>query len=283
MRSDPRCAVCPARHRTVPNRVRLRLRDHHHQGQPGHDLQRSPSDRLPSGALPRDLHKDHGRFEWRRCAVVDLSGDPRGRKAPQAALHGCRPAGRRCTSGKCAIPASAAPKGSGAGLPSTPDAPGPGHGRLRCTRIGRLRTGSMRWDCTWDEDRCRVQVRNLPRNLAGPIHAADARARRDDRFRHHLPGPHRRYAARAQEAFDAILTLPEPGTAGDGTRQQETASSNGAAQHPARASGIPRRIGLHDPVRDPGDPRLRRISHGFAPLRLCSPETPALPSRAECS
>ena len=64
-------------------------------------------------------------------------------------------------------------------------------------------------DFTYDEDRCRAHVRHLPRNLASLTNAAIAIVRYDGRFRY-LPEANRHYAARAQEALDAILTAPAP-------------------------------------------------------------------------
>ncbi len=50
-------------------------------------------------------------------------------------------------------------------------------------------------------------VRHLPRNLACLSNAAIAIVRCDGRFRY-IPEANRRYAARAQEALDAIMIAP---------------------------------------------------------------------------
>ena len=62
-------------------------------------------------------------------------------------------------------------------------------------------------DFTYDEDRCRAYVRHLPRNLSCLTNAAIAIVRCDGRFRY-LPEANRHYAARAQDALDAILIAP---------------------------------------------------------------------------
>ena len=62
-------------------------------------------------------------------------------------------------------------------------------------------------DFTYDEDRCRAYVRHLPGNLACLSNAAIAIVRCDGRFRY-IPEANRHYAARAQEALDAIMTAP---------------------------------------------------------------------------
>ena len=62
-------------------------------------------------------------------------------------------------------------------------------------------------DFTYDEDRCRAYVRHLPRNLSCLTNAAIAIVRCDERFRY-LPEANRHYAARAQDALDAIMIAP---------------------------------------------------------------------------
>ncbi len=62
-------------------------------------------------------------------------------------------------------------------------------------------------DFTYDEDRCRAYVRHMPRNLACLTNAAIAIVRCGGRFRF-MPEANRHYAARAQEALDAILIAP---------------------------------------------------------------------------
>ena len=62
-------------------------------------------------------------------------------------------------------------------------------------------------DFIYDEDRCRAHVRNLPRNLSCLTNAAIAIVRCDGRFSY-MPEANRHYAARAQEAHEAIMVPP---------------------------------------------------------------------------
>ena len=62
-------------------------------------------------------------------------------------------------------------------------------------------------DFTYDEDRCRVRVGNLPRNPACLTNAAISIVRHAGRFAY-LPPANRHYAARPQEALDAVPTPP---------------------------------------------------------------------------
>ena len=62
-------------------------------------------------------------------------------------------------------------------------------------------------DFTYDEDRCRARVGNLPRNLACLTNAAISIVRHEGRFEH-LPPANRHYAARPREALDAVLNPP---------------------------------------------------------------------------
>ena len=59
-------------------------------------------------------------------------------------------------------------------------------------------------DFTYDEDRCRVRVGHLPRNLACLSNAAISIVRTENRFEH-LPPSTRHYAAHPEEALNAIL------------------------------------------------------------------------------
>ncbi len=62
-------------------------------------------------------------------------------------------------------------------------------------------------DFTYDEDRCRVWVRELPRNLACLTNAAISIIRCQTGF-DYVPQANRHYAARPQEALDLLLTPP---------------------------------------------------------------------------
>ena len=60
-------------------------------------------------------------------------------------------------------------------------------------------------DFTYDEDRCRVYVRDLPRNLACLTNTAISIIRCQPEFRY-VPEANRHSAARPQEALDLLLT-----------------------------------------------------------------------------
>ena len=62
-------------------------------------------------------------------------------------------------------------------------------------------------DFTYDEDRCRVYVRDLPRNLACLTNTAISIIRGLPQFRY-LPEANRHFAARPQEALDCLLRPP---------------------------------------------------------------------------
>ena len=62
-------------------------------------------------------------------------------------------------------------------------------------------------DFTYDEDRCRVYVRDLPRNLACLTNTAISIVRCQSRFQF-LPEANRHFAARPQEALDLLLNPP---------------------------------------------------------------------------
>ncbi len=59
-------------------------------------------------------------------------------------------------------------------------------------------------DFTCDEDRCRDRVRHLPRNLACLSNAAISIIRLRGEFKY-LPEANRHYAAKTQDALDAVL------------------------------------------------------------------------------
>ena len=63
-------------------------------------------------------------------------------------------------------------------------------------------------DFSYDEDRCRVYVRDLPRNLACLTNAAISIIRCQTGFRY-VPEANRHFAARQQEALDLLLTVPQ--------------------------------------------------------------------------
>jgi len=64
-------------------------------------------------------------------------------------------------------------------------------------------------DFSYDEDRCRAYVRDLPRNLACLTNIAISIIRGLPHFRY-VPQANRHFAARPQEALDLLLQAPSP-------------------------------------------------------------------------
>ena len=153
------------------------------------------------------VDKGHGRIERRRCAVVDLSC---AEWDGYAALHGRRQAMRierereTLKTGQKSVEVTWSLTSLG------PERAGPEEllGLVRNHWHIENRLHYVR-DFTYDEDRCRAYVRHLPRNLSCLTNAAIAIVRSNGRFRY-LPEANRHYAARAQEALDAILIAPTP-------------------------------------------------------------------------
>ena len=151
------------------------------------------------------VDKGHGRIERRRCAVVDLSA---AEWDGYANLHGRRQALRIerereiLKTGKRSVEVTWSLTSLGADRASPKEllALVRNHWHIE-NRLHYVR------DFTYDEDRCRAYVRHLPRNLACLTNAAIAIVRTNGRFRY-LPEANRHYAARAQEALDAILIAP---------------------------------------------------------------------------
>ena len=151
------------------------------------------------------VDKGHGRIERRRCAAVDLSG---AEWDGYANLHGRRQAMRIerereiLKTGKRSIEVtwSLTSLGTDRAGPEELLALVRNHWHIE-NRLHYVR------DFTYDEDRCRAYVRHLPRNLACLTNVAIAIVRCSGRFRY-LPEANRHYAARAQDALDAILIAP---------------------------------------------------------------------------
>ncbi len=151
------------------------------------------------------LEKAHGRIERRRCAAIDLSDTP---WDGYANLYGRRQAmriereretvktGARSVEVTFCLTSLDAERAS----PEQLLALVRNHWHIE-NRLHYVR------DFTYDEDRCRAYVRHLPRNLACLTNAAIAIVRCQGRFRY-LPEANRHYAARAQDALDAILNAP---------------------------------------------------------------------------
>ena len=149
--------------------------------------------------------KAHGRLERRSCAVLDIGG-------PEwdgyGDLHGRRQA-FRIERERRLVKQGAGSRETVYGLTSL------GAGQAGPEELAALvrrhwhienRLHYVR-DFTYDEDRCRVRVGNLPRNLACLTNAAISIVRHAGRFAH-LPPANRHYAARPQEALDAVPTPP---------------------------------------------------------------------------
>ena len=151
------------------------------------------------------VDKGHGRIECRRCAAVDLSG---AEWDGYANLHGRRQAMRIerereiLKTGKRSIEVTWSLTSLGT------DRAGPEELLALVRNHWHIenRPHYVR-DFTYDEDRCRAYVRHLPRNLACLTNVAIAIVRCSGRFRY-LPEANRHYAARAQDALDAILIAP---------------------------------------------------------------------------
>ena len=151
------------------------------------------------------LDKEHGRSDRRRYWVKDLS-DPDWNG--YADLHGRRQAiriererhvlktGETSTEVSYALTSLTAEQATPAQLAALIR----NHWHIE-NRLHYVR------DFTYDEDRCRVWVRDLPRNLACLTNAAISIIRCQSGFRW-VPQANRHYAARPQEALDLLLAPP---------------------------------------------------------------------------
>ena len=151
------------------------------------------------------LDKEHGRIDRRRYWVKDLS-DPGW--DGYADLHGRRQAiriererhvlktGETSTEVSYALTSLTAEQATPAQLAALIR----NHWHIE-NRLHYVR------DFTYDEDRCRVWVRDLPRNLACLTNAAISIIRCQSGFRW-VPQANRHYAARPQEALDLLLAPP---------------------------------------------------------------------------
>ena len=151
--------------------------------------------------------KKHGRIERRRYWVKDIS-------APEwddyAALHGRQQAIRverqrvHVKTGKTSCEISYALTSLGPAQ-ATPDQLATllrNHWEIE-NRLHYVR------DFTYDEDRCRVYVRDLPRNLVCLTNTAISIIRSLPQFQY-VPEANRHFAARPQEALELLLQAPSP-------------------------------------------------------------------------
>ena len=146
--------------------------------------------------------KAHGRLEIRRCAVEDLD---------DAQWNGlCDLSGRRqalrIERERTVLKTGRTTREVAYGITSLgADAADPGelldHVRRHWEVENRLHYVH---DFSYDEDRCRAAAGHLPQNLAALSNAAISIVRVTGRF-DHIPEANRHYAARPQEALDAVL------------------------------------------------------------------------------
>ena len=155
--------------------------------------------------LHETVEKGHGRFERRQCAVVDLSG---AEWDGYAALHGRRQAMRIEREREILKTGERSVEVTWCLTSLGPERAGPEE-LLELVRNHWVIENRVHYvrDFTYDEDRCRAHVRHMPRNLSCLTNAAIAIVRCDGRFSY-MPEANRHYAARAQEAIDAILIPP---------------------------------------------------------------------------
>ena len=151
------------------------------------------------------FEKGHGRIERRRCATLDISG---AEWDGYAALHGRRQAMRIEREREILKTGERSVEASWCLTSLAPERAGPEEllALVRNHWVIENRLHYVR-DFTYDEDRCRAHVRHLPRNLSCLTNAAIAIVRCGGRFSY-MPEANRHYAARAQDALDAILVPP---------------------------------------------------------------------------
>lgn len=153
------------------------------------------------------VHKAHGRLETRRCAAVDLTP---AKWDGRCDLHGRRQA-LRVERERVVLKTGESTREIAYGLTSLGvEEAGPDelldivrrHWEVE-NRVHYVR------DFSYDEDRCRAAAGHLPQNLAALSNAAISIVRVMGRF-DYLPQANRHYAARPQDALDAILTPAQP-------------------------------------------------------------------------
>ena len=157
--------------------------------------------------LVETLDKAHGRIERRRYWIKDISGPEWN---DYAKLYGRQQAIRverqrhHVKSGKTSLEVSYA-------LTSLSPAQATGEQLAELLRKHWEIENRLHYvrDFSYDEDRCRVYVRDLPRNLACLTNIAISIIRGLPQFRY-VPEANRHFAARPQGALDLLLKPPSP-------------------------------------------------------------------------
>ena len=153
------------------------------------------------------VEKAHGRLETRRCAALDLTpAQWDGRCDLPARRQALRVERERvmCKTGEST-------REIAYGLTSLGvEEAGPGE-LLNIVRRHWEVENRLHYvrDFSYDEDRCRAAAGHLPQNLAALSNAAVSIVRVIGRFEY-IPPANRHYAARPQDALDAILTPAQP-------------------------------------------------------------------------
>ena len=149
------------------------------------------------------VDKAHGRLEQRHCALLDITGpDWDG----YCDLHGRKQA-FRIKRYRLELKTGKESRETVYGLTSLgADVAGPKNVAMLVRNHWSIENRlHYPRDFSYDEDRCRAHVRNRPRNLATLSNVAISIVRLDTRF-DFLPPAHRHFAARNQEAIDAVMT-----------------------------------------------------------------------------
>lgn len=153
------------------------------------------------------FQKAHGRMETRRCAAVDLTP---AKWDGRCALHGRRQA-LRVERGRVVIKTGESTREVAYGLTSLGAGEAGPDELLDIVRRHWEVENRLHYvrDFSYDEDRCRAAAGHLPQNLAAIGNAAISIVRVMGRF-DYIPQANRHYAARPQEALDAILNPARP-------------------------------------------------------------------------
>ena len=153
------------------------------------------------------LDKAHGRLETRRCAAVDLT---LAQWDGRCDLHG-RAQAVRVERERIVLKTGEATREIAYGLTSLGVAEAGPDELLNIVRRHWEVENRVHYvrDFSYDEDRCRAAAGHLPQNLAALSNAAISIVRVIGHF-DYIPQANRHYAARPQDALDAILTPRQP-------------------------------------------------------------------------